>query len=107
MTIIDATTDHPTVITGSANFSEASTDKNDENMIIIHDDTEVADVYFTEYMRLFNHYHSRDNISAPKESPSQKKKKPFGWGQIVDDESWLEPYFNPASRLYRERLLLH
>ncbi|KAL7488234.1 hypothetical protein ACHAW6_013829 [Cyclotella cf. meneghiniana] len=101
--LIDAITDHPTVITGSANFSAASTDKNDENMLVIHGDCAVADVYFTEYMRLFNHFHSRDNHSKSKDSP---KKKTLKWGETVEDESWLHPYFDPTNQLCRERLLL-
>jgi phosphatidylserine/phosphatidylglycerophosphate/cardiolipin synthase-like enzyme len=104
--LIDATSDRPTVITGSANFSEASTLKNDENMLVIHGDCAVADVYLTEYMRLFNHFFSRDHHEDPKDSTTQKKKS-FGWGQLANDESWLQPYFDPTNQLYRERLLMH
>jgi phosphatidylserine/phosphatidylglycerophosphate/cardiolipin synthase-like enzyme len=49
----------PMVVTGSANFSEASTIKNDENMLIIRGNQRVADIYFTEFNRLFNHYYYR------------------------------------------------
>lgn len=49
----------PVVVTGSANFSEAATETNDENMIIIKGNTRVADIYFTEFMRIFNHYYFR------------------------------------------------
>ncbi len=49
----------PIVVTGSANFSEASTNGNDENMLIIRGNTRVADIYFTEFNRLFNHYYFR------------------------------------------------
>ena len=49
----------PIVVTGSANFSKASTDTNDENMIIIRGNERVADIYFTEFLRLFNHYYFR------------------------------------------------
>jgi phosphatidylserine/phosphatidylglycerophosphate/cardiolipin synthase-like enzyme len=55
----DPLSEHPVVVTGSANFSEAATDTNDENMIIIHGNRRVADIYFTEFMRLFNHYYFR------------------------------------------------
>ncbi|KAL3795471.1 hypothetical protein HJC23_000829 [Cyclotella cryptica] len=101
--LIDAITDHPTVITGSANFSAASTDRNDENMLVIHGDCAVADVYFTEFMRLFDHFHSRDNHTKPRDSP---KKKTLKWGDTVEDESWLHPYFDQTNQLYQERLLL-
>ena len=49
----------PTVISGSANFSPDSTDANDENMLVIPGDTDVADVYFTEYARIFQHFYAR------------------------------------------------
>jgi phosphatidylserine/phosphatidylglycerophosphate/cardiolipin synthase-like enzyme len=49
----------PIVVTGSANFSAASTNDNDENMIIIRGSARAADVYFTEFNRLFNHYYYR------------------------------------------------
>ncbi|MEJ7680268.1 MAG: phospholipase D-like domain-containing protein [Segetibacter sp.] len=49
----------PVVVTGSANFSEASTDTNDENMIVIRGNTRIGDIYFTEFFRLFNHYYFR------------------------------------------------
>ena len=94
--LIDALTDNPTVITGSANFSEASTDRNDENMLVIHGDCSVADIYLTEYMRLFNHFHSRDHHVSSTHPE---------WGQIVNDESWLKSYFDPTNQLYCERML--
>ena len=49
----------PIVITGSANFSEASTNANDENMVLIRGSERAADIYFTEFNRLFNHYYFR------------------------------------------------
>lgn len=47
------------IVTGSANFSDASTRKNDENMIIVRGDRRAADIYFTEFNKLFNHYYFR------------------------------------------------
>jgi phosphatidylserine/phosphatidylglycerophosphate/cardiolipin synthase-like enzyme len=55
----DPLTSDPIVVTGSANFSVASTNDNDENMMIIRGDRRVADIYFTEFNRLFNHYYYR------------------------------------------------
>jgi phosphatidylserine/phosphatidylglycerophosphate/cardiolipin synthase-like enzyme len=51
--------DDPIVVTGSANFSTASTSENDENMVIVRGNRRVADIYFTEFNRLFNHYYFR------------------------------------------------
>lgn len=57
--LMDPLGDDPLVVTGSANFSEASTEENDENMLLIRGDRRVADIYFTEFNRLFNHYYFR------------------------------------------------
>jgi phosphatidylserine/phosphatidylglycerophosphate/cardiolipin synthase-like enzyme len=87
--LVDPLSDKPIVVTGSANFSEASTEKNDENMMIIKGETRVADIYFTELLRIFNHYYFRWIV-----------KKTHGQGNIPDDnpaflksdDSWTEQY---------------
>ncbi|MGY3438887.1 MULTISPECIES: phospholipase D-like domain-containing protein [unclassified Marinovum] len=61
--LIDPLSDDPIVIGGSANFSKASTEKNDENMLIIRGNTRVADLYLCEYMRLYNHHAFRDFLN--------------------------------------------
>ncbi len=53
--LIDPLGKDPTVITGSANFSGGSQSDNDENMLIIRSDPRVADIYFGEFMRIFDH----------------------------------------------------
>ncbi len=58
--------DDPIVVTGSANFSKASTVDNDENMIVIRGDQRAADIYFTEFNRLFFHYYFRSVREARK-----------------------------------------
>ena len=57
--LVDPLGADPIVVTGSANFSEASTTDNDENMVIIHGEHRVADIYLAEFNRLFNHYYFR------------------------------------------------
>ena len=49
----------PLVVTGSANFSDPSVNDNDENMLLIRGNERVADIYFTEFNRLYNHYYFR------------------------------------------------
>ena len=61
--LIDPLSDDPIVVTGSANFSDASTKQNDENMLVIRGSKRVADVYLTEFMRLFNHFEFREHVS--------------------------------------------
>lgn len=62
--LIDPLSADPVVVTGSANFSEPSTKENDENMLVIRGDTRVADIYLTEFNRLFNHYYFRSAVES-------------------------------------------
>ena len=101
--IIDALTDNPTVITGSANFSTASTEHNDENMLVIQGDTSAADIYFTEFMRLFDHFYARDKRNEQSREGSQSRR---AWIDLVEDDSWLKPFYDPSNQLFRERMLL-
>lgn len=61
--LIDPLGNDPIVIVGSANFSAASTDTNDENMLVIRGNAAVADVYLGEFMRLFSHYAFRESLT--------------------------------------------
>jgi phosphatidylserine/phosphatidylglycerophosphate/cardiolipin synthase-like enzyme len=76
----------PIVVTGSANFSKASTNDNDENMIIVRGNRRVADIYFTEFNRLFNHYYFRS--IAERSRPAEILRALH----LAEDDSWLEKY---------------
>ena len=58
--LVDPLGTNPLVVSGSANFSEASTTNNDENMLIIRSNPRVADIYLGEFMRLYRHFAFRD-----------------------------------------------
>jgi len=60
--LIDPLGNNPVTLTGSANFSEASVNTNDENMVLIRGDTRVADIYFGEFMRVFAHHRFRESV---------------------------------------------
>lgn len=60
--LVDPLSNDPVVVSGSANFSEASTKDNDENMLVIRGNKRVADIYFGEYMRLFSHFSFRESL---------------------------------------------
>jgi len=78
--------DDPIVVTGSANFSTASTTDNDENMVIVRGDRRVADIYFTEFNRLFNHYYFRS--IAERSTPTETLRGLH----LVEDDTWLKKY---------------
>jgi phosphatidylserine/phosphatidylglycerophosphate/cardiolipin synthase-like enzyme len=117
--LIDPLSDHPLVISGSANFSDASTKNNDENMLVIQDDQRVADIYLGEFMRLFTHFYTRDlmarqtaqtqptTLLATPKSSGSKKSKTVGTGgsiALVPDDSWLAEYYQAGGPKFKERL---
>ncbi|MBS1212595.1 MAG: phospholipase protein [Proteobacteria bacterium] len=79
----------PIVVTGSANFSAASTNDNDENMVVIRGDRRVADIYFTEFNRLFFHYYFRSVLER-----FARHSRSNGGPNLFLDESdgWLAKY---------------
>ena len=58
--LIDPLSDDPIVISGPAKFSDASTNHNYENMIIVRGNKTVADIYLGEFMQLFTHFTFRE-----------------------------------------------
>jgi phosphatidylserine/phosphatidylglycerophosphate/cardiolipin synthase-like enzyme len=100
--LVDPLGDHPIVVTGSANFSPASTHTNDENMIVIRDDKRVADIYLGEFMRLYSHYAFREAVKiaqAQGETPSDWRPN-----YLVPDDTWQRDYFRAGGqRFFRRR----
>jgi phosphatidylserine/phosphatidylglycerophosphate/cardiolipin synthase-like enzyme len=101
--LADPLSANPVVISGSANFSKASTDTNDENMLVIKGDKRIADIYFGEYMRLYAHYAFREVLKWHLEAGGEKDDwKP----QFLDNsDKWVKSYFtrNDASGRYKKR----
>ena len=58
--LVDPLSDDPLIFSGSANFSKNSLVNNDENMLLIRGNTRVADIYMTEFDRIFRHFYFRD-----------------------------------------------
>jgi phosphatidylserine/phosphatidylglycerophosphate/cardiolipin synthase-like enzyme len=96
--LVDPLTDDPLVITGSANFSQASTIDNDENMLVIRGNKRIADIFLGEFMRLFRHFKFRneDNELSDEEAAQQ-------W--LLPDDSWTKPYYKKGSQQEAERKL--
>jgi phosphatidylserine/phosphatidylglycerophosphate/cardiolipin synthase-like enzyme len=107
--LIDALGEDPIVITGSANFSESSITGNDENALVIRGDTAVADVYVSEFMRLFTAFRLRRKANAKLGEPAPN---PANTGPGADEpiyldpsDGWADPFYVEGSVTEKERLL--
>ena len=61
--LIDPLGAKPVTLTGSANWSEASVNVNDEHLVVIRGNKRVADIYFGEFMRIFAHHRFRESVA--------------------------------------------
>lgn len=97
--LVDPLSDEPMVITGSANFSKASVDKNDENMLLINRDTRVADIYLGEFMRLYSHHAFREFIARTKPGTDLKFR------HLDPTDAWTKDYYedNASARQARRK----
>jgi hypothetical protein len=95
LVIVDFTSNSPTVISGSHNLSKSASEGNDENFLIVHGNTDVADCYGCELMRLYDHYRLRWFLKQGIEQ---------GSAALKEDDSWTEPYFVEGSLEESDRL---
>ena len=92
--LVDPLGPDPIVIAGSANFSDASTTDNDENMIVIRGNKRVADIYLGEFMRVWTHHAFRESLlwRSPDDPPRPLKT----------DNWWLDAFGNTPRSARRE-----
>jgi hypothetical protein len=100
--LIDPLSDDPLVCSGSANFSSGSLLQNDENMLLVRGNTRIADIYMSEFDRIFRHFYFRDianELAAAKTSDDAKA--------IFLDETddWTASYFKPGTLKNNRRIM--
>ena len=101
--LVDPLWDDPIVVTGSANFSRPSQVSNDENMLVIRDNQRVADIYFGEFMRIFDHLYSRYIVRKIVESGHNDPNAGFLKEQSKD---WVPQHFKPGPKDLRRRYFM-
>ncbi len=93
--VVDPWGANPRAFLGSANFSDESVNKNDENAFLIERDPRVAAIAITEFMRMFDHYKFRDFMSRTKKKTEQRNLDGTG--------AWTTKYYSPTSSSFRDR----
>src|SRR5262249_23276016 len=98
--LIDPLSDDPLVCSGSANFSPDSLLQNDENMLLIRGDTRVADIYMTEFDRIFRHFYFRYIANEVGAKGGEAAEIVLAW-----TERWAGSYFKADSVKTNRRLM--
>jgi PLD-like domain len=99
LVVVDFTSDAPTVISGSHNFSKPASEGNDENFLIIKGNTEVADAYGCELMRLYDHYRFRFRTQEGIKAGKKPKRL-----TLNTDAAWTKRYFKTGSLEMSDRI---
>lgn len=84
--VIDAFTDNCVVITGSHNLGYRASYNNDENLLIIKGDKELATSYATHILDVYDHYRWRYYLS--------RNTGGHKFTGLNTKPSWQDPYFN-------------
>lgn len=101
--LVDPLGDDPIVVTGTANFSRPSQHANDENMLVIRGSERVADIYFGEFMRIFDHLYSRYIVGKMKKLGLNDPDAGF----LKEDwEEWVPAHFKPGRKQLRRRYFM-
>ena len=98
--LIDPLGDDPIVISGSANFSDASTRNNDENMLVIRGDQRVADIYLGEFMRLWRHHRFRYIENKRAEEGQDDEYEP---NYLDPTPKWANLYYKRGTVKFKKR----
>ncbi len=100
--LVDPFGTDPILVTGSANFSTNSTTANDSNTLILRGDSAVADIYATEFMRMFQHYWFRYRQGLqPDEGGTMR---PTAVLALQESDGWQAPFFEQGSTAFRDRI---
>ena len=91
--VIDPNGDNPIVITGSHNFSAAASGKNDENMVIIRGDKELAKAYAVNVQSVYDYY----NFRAVAKTMQEEGKNVID--VMKDPKSWQKAWFQGEKAL--------
>ena len=119
--VVDPWGDNPKVFIGSANFSEASCNDNDENAMLITGNKRLSSIIATEFMRMYDHYKSRfyiDRFNDRNKEIKKKNKQRRARGldpmppktmdiHLKSNESWSRTAFDPgsSSHKFRDRII--
>ena len=81
--MIDPFSDAPIVVTGSHNFSDSASKKNDENFVIVRGHQALAEKYTVHVMSVYAHYRWRSYV---RETLAAGKTP---WSSLDDNDTWL------------------
>lgn len=96
--LIDGETDDPILYTGSANLSNNSQYKNDENLLEIRGHKGLARAYLAEFLRIYEHYRAR--LAYVRSRASSGENREF---RLAPNADWARKHFTPDAPEWKAR----
>ncbi len=78
--VIDPYGEKPVVMTGSHNMGPKASGVNDENLLLIEGDGDLASQYAGQIMQIYSQYRWRQSVQAQQGKPA--------WEGLADDDTW-------------------
>ena len=103
--VIDFTSDAPIAINGSHNFSRNASERNDENYLIVHNNTAVADSLGVEVLRLYDHYRFRFKSRPKVKRDAGKMTLTHAPLTLDTTDRWTTDYYDPSKLKYADRMV--
>jgi phosphatidylserine/phosphatidylglycerophosphate/cardiolipin synthase-like enzyme len=104
--VIDGDTDHPIIFSGSPNFSKASENSNDENVLEIKDNVPLARAYVAEFLRLYGDYRARAIWDATHKKKGAPKKQAAQADPLMlkaTRDGWVKGAYMTGTKTYLAR----
>ena len=106
--VLDPFGDHPVVMTGSHNMGTKASLENDENLIVVEGDAELAQAYAVNVVTVFNQYWWRYNrFAAANKKAGAPAQAPKLWPALTHDDSWQTPFLPNGQQRYEVDFWVH
>jgi phosphatidylserine/phosphatidylglycerophosphate/cardiolipin synthase-like enzyme len=90
--VVDPFGDHPVVMTGSHNLGPRASGRNDDNLVIVEGDHQLAEAYAITMMAIYGHYRWRQRLAQGTR-----------WRGLWDSARWQRRYFDDPVLLAEAR----
>lgn len=108
--VIDPFEKDAVVVTASHNLGYTASYKNDENMVIIRNNPEIAKAYAAHVLDIVNHFKWRYLLqSSMKKGMTEKEKRAVlekQWHGLDPEDKWMDRYFGKKGFIDQYRLFL-
>lgn len=104
--VIDPLGEHPVVMTGSHNMGVRAATKNDDNLVIIEGDRDLAVAYALNIISVFNHFWWRHNAASEAKKKAAEGADPAGpstvnptagWKGLKTSDVWQDKFYADSS----------